>query len=78
MPIGLSRFAPVVVAQGIFLDDDPLDLYPSNTFEWGHGADLELLLFHRVPVLFRFLLAHDTRYPEDTEEQLRLSYKKAF
>lgn len=78
MPIGLSRIAPVVVGQGIFMDDDSLNRYPSNTFEWGYGADLELLIFHRVPVLFRFLQAYDTRYPEKTEEELRLSYKKAF
>ncbi len=78
IPVGISRLAPVIVGQGIFLDDDPLDRYPASTFEWGVGADLELLLLHRIPVQMRYLMAFDTRYPQEAEEELRVGYKKSF
>lgn len=78
IPIGVNRVAPVVVGQGIFLDDDREDFYPATIFEWGYGADIELLLAHRFPVQIRLLNAYDTRYPQDVEQEARVSYKKAF
>ncbi len=79
MPIGLNRIAPVVVGQGLFLDDDARNLYPQNTFEWGWGADLEVLLLHRIPVHIRLLNAYDTRSPiGEPESEARLSYSAKF
>lgn len=78
LPIGLNRIAPVVVGQGLFLDDDPANLYPQNTFEWGWGADLEVLLAHRIPVHVRFLQAYDTRSPIDADNKADLVYKMSF
>jgi hypothetical protein len=77
-PIGLNRVAPVVVAQGIFLDDDAQNRYPQNTFEWGYGADVELLLTHRIPVQVRLLQAYDTRYPQKMENELQLKLHREF
>lgn len=79
IPFGLSRIAPVVVGQGIFLDDDPANLYPPNTFEWGWGADFELLFLHRVPLRLRILNAYDTRSPIDRgNTDAKLTYKTTF
>lgn len=77
-PVGLSQIAPVVVGQGLFLDDDHEDLYPQNTFEWGAGADLHLLLLHKLPAVIRYIGAFDTRHPADREDELRLTFKKTF
>lgn len=76
IPIGLRRLAPLVVAQGLFMDSS--NRYPPSTFEWGYGADLELLLGHKAPVHFRFLQAFDTRYPDHPDEQASLNFSHQF
>lgn len=78
IPLGLNRIAPVAVGQGIFLNDDPLNVYPQNTFEWGWGADFEILLLHRIPLQLRLLNAYDTRSPQDMESEAKLAYKVSF
>ncbi len=81
VPFGLSRIAPVVVGQALFLDDDPANVYPQNTFEWGWGADLDLLLLHKIPARVRYLNAYDTRSPSmraAAATASALSYKYSF
>ncbi len=78
IPFGLNRIAPVVVGQGIFMNDDPLNVYPQNTFEWGWGADFEILFLHRIPLRLRILNAYDTRSPQDMQTEGKLAYKVSF
>lgn len=79
IPFGLNRLAPVVVGQAIFMDNDPLHVYPPNTFEWGWGADIELLLMHKVPVRLRFLNSYDTRNPKSiSDKEAKLTYRMNF
>ncbi|NJL25984.1 MAG: N-6 DNA methylase [Calothrix sp. SM1_5_4] len=70
--------APFVVAQGLFLDDDRADRYPANIFEWGYGADMELLIFHKAMASFRILNAFDTRNPVKPETEASFTLKKSF
>lgn len=77
-PVGLNRLAPVVVANAIFMDDDAQNRYPQNTFEWGYGADVEFLIFHRIPVQMRLIQAYDTRYPQKVEKEMTLKFSKDF
>lgn len=79
IPIGLNRLAPLVVGQGLFLDDDALNRYPASLFEWGWGVDFELLLLHKFPARVRLLEAYDTRDPiHRKDDQFNLSYKHEF
>jgi hypothetical protein len=80
IPIGLDRLAPLVVAQGLFLDDHGVgyEHYPANIFEWGYGVDLQLLLFHLAHAKLRYLVGIDTRHPDEPDEQLQLSYRHSF
>lgn len=77
-PVGLSQIAPVVLGQGLFLDDDRENRYPQNTFEWGAGADLHILLAHKIPAVIRYVGAFDTRNPADREDEMRLTFKRSF
>lgn len=77
-PVGLHRLAPFVAAQETFFDRSHGADYPADLFEFGYGADIDLLLFHRLNARTRFLRAFNTRYPEDTENQLSLGFKRDF
>ncbi len=65
IPIGLDRLAPLAVAQGIFLDNHGRGQgeYPANIFEWGVGADFQVLILHLVHAKLRYLAGFDTRHP---------------
>jgi len=79
VPVGLDRIAPVAVAQGISLDDARDDRYPPSIFEWGIGADLQVLMFHRVPTIMRFLNAINTTEPRKSKElRVEWTLKKTF
>ncbi|HMN67655.1 MAG TPA: hypothetical protein PKC28_03870 [Bdellovibrionales bacterium] len=78
LPVGFNRIAPVVVGQGLFVDDDIRDRYQANTFEWGYGADIEFLLGHRVPARVRLLNAYDTRYPDQREDRVEIKFVREF
>lgn len=78
IPLGLSRTSPLLVGQGLFFNDDRLNRWPQNTFEWGYGADFEFLLFHILPVSFRWLEAFDTRQPAKVETKAQLNYRVEF
>lgn len=71
IPVGLERVAPFLVGQGIVLDDqgNNYGLYAPNTFEWGYGFDLQLLLLHKLHAKLRLLNAYDTRHPVSTGEK---------
>ncbi len=76
-PVGIDRIAPVIVAQATFLDES--DRHPPNIFEWGYGADLQLLLFHKMPAVIRYLNAYNTRDPKKEKESLvRLTLQTSF
>jgi hypothetical protein len=77
LPVGLNRVSPFAIGQGIALDRSSVS-YPANIFEWGYGADIELLLIHKAPVRFRFLTAVDTRNPDRKEQQMTMSFRKEF
>lgn len=74
VPIGLDRVAPLVVAQGIALDDAKEDEYPHSIFEWGYGADFQVLTLHSMHGLFRILRAYNTSEPEP-ERETRFEFK---
>ncbi len=78
IPLGLNRTAPVLVGQAMFFDDDRLDRYPMNTFEWGYGVDIELLIAHRAPMRLRLVNSYDTRDPYHADEKATLNYKASF
>jgi hypothetical protein len=78
IPLGLNRIAPLVVGQGTFMDIDSNHLYPNGFFEWGWGADFELLVLHLFPVRLRYLAAYDTNNPGYKENQFQLVYKQEF
>lgn len=78
IPIGLRRLAPFVLTQAIGLDRAQGADYPAYIAEWGYGADLELLLFHKMPARMRLLLARDLadqhRGATDGSVQLRSDF----
>lgn len=77
-PIGLNRASGFVIGQGIALDRQSMS-YPANIFEWGYGADLELLVFHSLPMRLRYLQAVDTADPNrGQEKRLSLSFQRDF
>jgi hypothetical protein len=76
--IGLDRLAPVVVAQGVFLDDDVDNKYPRDIFQVGVGADLQILLFHRLRAVQRILIAGDSTDKERADTQFRFTLKQDF
>ncbi|MGE3760339.1 MAG: hypothetical protein AB7H97_21420 [Pseudobdellovibrionaceae bacterium] len=78
IPLGLNRTSPVLVGQGLFFNDDRLNRWPQNTFEWGYGADIEFLLFHMLPFNFRLLEAFDTRQPAKIETKASFNYRLEF
>lgn len=80
IPVGMTRVAPVVVAQGLFLDNkgNGHNDYPANTFEWGYGADVELLVLHTFRANIRYLMAFDTRTPETSESQAQFNLHQSF
>lgn len=78
IPIGVERMAPFVAAQGVFIDDSRSDSYPHNIFEWGYGADIQMLLFHRMPAIFRYMNAYNTTEPRKTESSFKLTLQKDF
>jgi hypothetical protein len=77
IPVSIERVAPLLVAQGIFLDSDGRGYgdYPPSIFEWGFGADLQLLLFHLGSAKLRVLNAFDTAHPltADGDKQVTLN-----
>jgi hypothetical protein len=75
IPAGLDRIAPFAVAQGIFMDDGGAGRgeYPASVFEWGYGADLQILLLHSLPTQVRLLRGYDTRHPETASDEARFS-----
>ncbi len=77
IPVGFNRASPFLIAQGISLDRTSTT-YPANIFEWGYGADIELLLFHKIPLRARLLQAVDSRNPGAQERQLTLNFKNDF
>ena len=64
-PISVERIAPLVIAQGMFFDNDGVGNggYPGSLFEWGWGADIQLLLGHLIATKLRLLSAYDTTTP---------------
>lgn len=78
IPLGLNRTSPLLAGQGLFFNDDRFNRWPQNTFEWGYGADLEFLVFHLIPINFRWLEAFDTRQPAKVETKASLHYRVEF
>lgn len=79
IPAAFSRIAPLVAAQGIFMDQSPTKDYPESTFEYAAGADIELVLLHRLMARIRILLlAADTRHPNENDEQVNFTLKQDF
>lgn len=88
IPLGLHRIAPLIVAQGIAMDTvgakfngpglQSNSRVPANLFEYGWGADVELLLLHKVPARVRFLYGYDTREPGFHDTQVNFLLKHQF
>lgn len=78
IPFGLNRLAPFGVVQQIAMDDDPLDEYPAQIFEFGYGADLEVLILHKFPARIRYLRAVDSSKTSSKDFELRLDFKRDF
>jgi hypothetical protein len=76
--VGIDRIAPFVVAQGVFLDDDIDNKYPQNIFEWGAGADIQILLAHRLRTVMRFMQGYNTTEPDKPDTQVNWSLKQSF
>ena len=79
--LGLDRLAPLVVAQGLFFDNQGRAHgdYPANVFEWGVGADFQLLLFHLAHAKLRYLAGFDTRHPiKAKDDQVTLTLRHEF
>lgn len=78
-PIGVRRLAPLVLAQGVVMSDDRKDLNPPNIFEFGIGADIELLLLHAIPARLRLVSGYNTRHPvKRSDNQLSLTLSQSF
>ena len=80
-PVGLDRLAPLVVAQGMFFDTQGRGHgdYPANIFEWGVGADFQLLLFHLAHAKLRYLAGFDTRHPiKSKDDQVTFTLRHEF
>jgi hypothetical protein len=78
IPIGIDRIAPFVVAQGVAFDDSAHDDYPHSDFEWGYGADLQVLIIHNLHSMVRILNAYNTSEPNQSRWQAQLSIKQNF
>lgn len=78
IPVGLDRIAPFVIAQGTALDRDPLGTRPSEIFEYGYGADFQVLLLHKLPVKARIMSAVDARDAKKKDTQFALGFRGNF
>ncbi|MBX3022062.1 MAG: hypothetical protein KF799_10335 [Bdellovibrionales bacterium] len=77
IPVGINRFAPFAIAQAMAMDSDPLGERRADLFEYGFGADVELLLAHKFSVRLRAMMAVDPR-DRETESQMRMDFKRGF
>lgn len=59
-PISLRRLAPVIGGQVIQLDRKYNIPHEDKIYEWGYGADIELLMAHKAPVIIRNFLGFDS------------------
>ncbi len=78
IPIGIDRIAPFIVGQGVAFDDSAKNDYPHSDFEWGYGADLQVLLLHNLHSMVRLLNAFNTSEPNQARWQAQLSVKQTF
>jgi hypothetical protein len=77
-PVGLNRTAPLLIAQDIAMNADPLKKRPANLFEVGYGVDLEVLLLHKLPARLRLIHAIDTDEPKKSGLQMGFGFSRAF
>lgn len=78
IPIGLRRIAPFLAAQSIDLKSTLRPETPATILEGAYGADFELLVLHKVPILVRQMVGFDNLKPERGHLTTQLHFRQDF